>query len=293
MRNNQEPVRRQKRKLDDLSIDLSVSTRPRFGSRLLEKPTSRQAVEALLFKSQYGLDVVVPTMPPILPWLAIPDERIMERMRKVAPEVIFKGGDPAALRLPTRKEILAEVCEEMAGDTLLRSATEYPHMHGIALSKAVGAIMNDRLDATPAVRRRMQKTVGRDNPFEKSVRSLLHASGVRYRIHYPLPGLKRCNCDLALPRLKIAIFLDGCFWHGCPIHPPVVKRNAEFWVQKIDRNRKRDAQVANCLVSGGWTVLRYWEHERAEDIAQSILSVVNATSGQARIRPEPEFILAR
>jgi DNA mismatch endonuclease (patch repair protein) len=139
----------------------------------------------------------------------------------------------------------------------------------------------------------MQRTVGRNNPFERSVRSLLHASGIRYRVHYSLPVLKRCNCDLALPSLKIAIFLDGCFWHGCPIHPPVVKKNAEFWIQKIDSNRKRDAQVTDSLISGGWTVLRYWEHERVEDIAHSILSVVIATSGQARIRPEREFTPAR
>ncbi|TPI70020.1 very short patch repair endonuclease [Mesorhizobium sp. B3-1-3] len=138
--------------------------------------------------------------------------------------------------------------------------------------------MNNRLDATPAVRRRMQRTGGRDNPFERSVRSLLHASGVRYRIHYPLPVLKRCNCDLALPRLKVAIFLDGCFWHGCPIHPAVVKKNTEFWVQKIARNRERDAQVTDCLTAGGWTVLRYWEHEKPEAIAQSIISVVNAAA---------------
>jgi DNA mismatch endonuclease (patch repair protein) len=128
----------------------------------------------------------------------------------------------------------------------------------------------------------MQRTLGRDNPFEKSIRSLVHASGLRYRIHYPLPGLKRCTCDLAVPRLKIAIFLDGCFWHGCPIHPPVVKKNKEFWFQKIDRNRKRDVQMTEFLVSGGWTVLRFWEHEQAADIAQSILSVVDAKSGQAQ-----------
>ena len=142
--------------------------------------------------------------------------------------------------------------------------------------------MNGSLKATPAVRRRMQLTRGRDNPFEKSVRSLLHASGLRYRIHYPLPGLKRCTCDLAIPRLKIAIFLDGCFWHGCPIHPPVVKKNRDFWLQKIDRNRKRDAQTTEHLVSCSWTVLRYWEHERPEEIVQAILSAVDTAKAGLR-----------
>ncbi len=150
--------------------------------------------------------------------------------------------------------------------------------------------MNDRLDASPAVRRRMQRTLARDNPFEKSVRSLVYASGLRYRIHYPLPGLKRCTCDLALPGLKIAIFLDGCFWHGCPVHPPMVKKNAEFWFQKIDRNRKRDVQVTEFLVSNGWTVLRFWEHEQVENIAQSILSVVDATGDHAQDESRAEFV---
>lgn len=92
---------------------------------LLEKPASRRSIEALLFKNQYGLDVVVPTMRPILPWLAISDSRIRERIRKIAPEVMFEGGDPAALPLPTRREILAEVCAKMANDTRVGSATEY------------------------------------------------------------------------------------------------------------------------------------------------------------------------
>lgn len=92
---------------------------------LLERLASRRAIEDLLFKRQYGLEVIVPTMRPILPWLAIFDERIRERVRRIASEVIFEGGDPAALPLPVRKEILGEVCGKLARSTLGRSATEY------------------------------------------------------------------------------------------------------------------------------------------------------------------------
>lgn len=94
-------------------------------AKLLEKPASRRAIEALLFRSQYGVDVIVPTMRPILPWLAIFDEKIRGRVRKIAPEVIFEGGDPSALPLSLRQQILAEVCEKIAHESVVHSATEY------------------------------------------------------------------------------------------------------------------------------------------------------------------------
>lgn len=122
----------------------------------------------------------------------------------------------------------------------------------------------------------MQRTVRKDNDFERSVRSLLHARGLRYRVHHPLPGLRRMTCDIAFPGLKIAVFLDGCFWHGCEIHPPSVKKNADFWLEKIERNRARDARAGAHLVEIGWTVLRFWEHEAADTIAEKITSAANA-----------------
>jgi hypothetical protein len=80
------------------------------------RPVSRRNIEALLFRNQYGVDVIVPTTRPLLPWLAILDEPIRERLRKIAPEVVFEGGDPSALPLPTRRIILAEVCEQIANN---------------------------------------------------------------------------------------------------------------------------------------------------------------------------------
>jgi hypothetical protein len=92
---------------------------------LLERPASRRAIEDLLFKNMYGMDVVVPTMRPVLPWLAIFDDRIRERLRGIAPEVIFEGGDPSSLPLPTRREILESVCAKIAQERIVHSATEY------------------------------------------------------------------------------------------------------------------------------------------------------------------------
>ncbi|WP_418884875.1 very short patch repair endonuclease [Agrobacterium cavarae] len=113
--------------------------------------------------------------------------------------------------------------------------------------------MTRDLQATEAVRRRMQRTARKDNTFERTIRSQLHARGLRYRIHYPIPGLKRTTCDFAFTRMKIAVFLDGCFWHGCEMHPPSVKKNAEFWLEKIARNRARDARATAHLTGRvGW-----------------------------------------
>ncbi len=128
------------------------------------------------------------------------------------------------------------------------------------------------LHPTEAVSQRMRRVKRRDNLFEKSIRCRLYSRGVRYRIHFPLPGLKRTSCDLAMPGLKIAVFLDGCFWHGCETHSPVFKKNAEFWLAKIERNRKRDQDAVDHLKSIGWTVLRFWEHEEREHVVDSIVA---------------------
>ena len=94
-------------------------------AHLLQRSASRREVEALLFREQYGVEVIVPTMRPVLPWLAILDERIRERVLRIAPEVLFEGGDPSALPLATRKAILSDVCKEIASGKSGRSALDY------------------------------------------------------------------------------------------------------------------------------------------------------------------------
>ncbi len=99
---------------------------------LLSRETSRRKIEALFFRNQYGLDVVVPTLRPILPWLAILDDKVREQVRKVAPEVVLEGGDPSQLPLPTRKLILHEVCKQLASGAFGRSITDYAAVQRIA-----------------------------------------------------------------------------------------------------------------------------------------------------------------
>lgn len=118
----------------------------------------------------------------------------------------------------------------------------------------------------------MQANRGRDTKPEMAVRRAAHAAGLRFRVDYrPIPELNR-RADLVFTRAKVAVFVDGCFWHGCPTHHTVAKSNAEFWAQKVTRNRERDAETDRLLGEAGWTVIRAWEHEPADDVVARILT---------------------
>jgi DNA mismatch endonuclease, patch repair protein len=115
----------------------------------------------------------------------------------------------------------------------------------------------------------MQRQRQRDTGAEMALRSLLHRRGLRFRIHYPLPGLRR-RADIAFPRARIAVFVDGCFWHGCPEHGTWPKENADWWREKIEGNRRRDRDTDSKLFENGWQAIRVWEHERPESAARII-----------------------
>jgi len=92
----------------------------------------------------------------------------------------------------------------------------------------------------PAVSRRMKATPSHDNPHEKSLRSELHRRGLCFRLHRPLLRGMRRTADIVFPSIRLVIFLDGCFWHGCPFHASWPKANAAWWREKIETNRRRD-----------------------------------------------------
>ncbi|WP_225848283.1 very short patch repair endonuclease [Streptomyces sp. HPF1205] len=123
---------------------------------------------------------------------------------------------------------------------------------------------------------RMSRQASRDTSPEVAVRRLLYAAGYRYRLHRPVPGLPRRTIDIVFPGPKVAVFLDGCFWHGCPEHATHPKANAQWWRTKLDRNIARDIETNACLTEQGWTVLRFWEHESAEDVARQVALAVAA-----------------
>jgi len=120
----------------------------------------------------------------------------------------------------------------------------------------------------------MSRQSSRDTAPEVAVRRLLHAEGLRYRVNVPVPGIPRRTIDIVFPKAKIAIFMDGCFWHGCPEHATQPKSNAEWWRNKLDKNMARDRETTEHLRVAGWSVHRFWEHESAQDIAQRIVTDV-------------------
>ncbi|MFM9584403.1 very short patch repair endonuclease [Streptomyces caniscabiei] len=126
----------------------------------------------------------------------------------------------------------------------------------------------------------MSRQASKDTAAELAVRRLLHAGGLRYRVEYPVPGMVRRRIDVAFTSVRLAVLIDGCFWHGCPEHATQPKSNAEWWRQKLDRNMARDAETTAHLVAAGWEVMRFWEHESAEDVALRIAAAVTRRRNQ-------------
>jgi DNA mismatch endonuclease (patch repair protein) len=116
----------------------------------------------------------------------------------------------------------------------------------------------------------------RDTGPERQLRSLLHAAGLRFRVDLPIviSGRRPLRPDIVFTRAKLAIFIDGCFWHGCPAHGRRPKiQNGKYWGSKIARNIERDQEQAEALAGAGWTVLRFWEHDQPEAAAAEIKRV--------------------
>jgi DNA mismatch endonuclease, patch repair protein len=122
----------------------------------------------------------------------------------------------------------------------------------------------------------MQRVRHRDTAPEVQLRSLLFRMGLRYRIDVkPLRELRR-KADLVFRKAKVAVYMDGCFWHGCPAHATWPKKNAAFWRNKIEANRLRDADTNQRLAEAGWVVVRVWEHEDPALAAERVATAVRA-----------------
>jgi DNA mismatch endonuclease (patch repair protein) len=131
---------------------------------------------------------------------------------------------------------------------------------------------------SPAVRRVMQGNKSRDTKPEVAVRSAVHALGMRYRVSArPLAHLRR-TADLVFRGARVAVFVDGCFWHGCPTHHATPKTNAGYWSAKIQGNKTRDRDTNERLRMEGWTVLRFWSHEEPMSVAAQIADAVGTNS---------------
>lgn len=132
--------------------------------------------------------------------------------------------------------------------------------------------------------RRMSSLKRKDNDAELAVRRLLHGAGYRYRVQYPVPGLPRRTIDIAFTRARLAVFIDGCFWHGCPRHGTTPSSNAAWWAQKLDANLRRDRDTAAHLEREGWSVIRAWEHDPPSRVLQQVVDQLTAAGRQRGIR---------
>lgn len=130
--------------------------------------------------------------------------------------------------------------------------------------------------SSAAARNVMRANRRRDTTPELAVRRLVHAAGLRYRVDTrPLPSLNR-RADLVFTRARVAVFIDGCYWHGCAEHGTSPKTNAEFWRTKIAVNRARDAETDAALAAAGWDIVRAWEHEDPVVVAGRVIEAVKA-----------------
>lgn len=128
--------------------------------------------------------------------------------------------------------------------------------------------------SSPEASRRMAKVRQKGTEAEIKLRRELYRSGLRYRVDYLVLKRPRRVADVAFPKLRIAVFVDGCFWHGCPEHATWPKRNADFWRQKIETNRARDADTDARLQAIDWMVLRIWEHESPVAAAETVTKLI-------------------
>ena len=116
----------------------------------------------------------------------------------------------------------------------------------------------------------MQANRGRDTGPELALRSILHGRGFRFRVNHPLPFDRRRRADLTFTRARLYVFVDGCFWHGCPKHYVEPKTRTGFWREKVRANRLRDDDTRRRLEQCGATVLRIWEHDGPVEAADQV-----------------------
>lgn len=128
-----------------------------------------------------------------------------------------------------------------------------------------------------SVRRRFREQRVRDTAAEIAIRRAAHAAGLRYKVDArPVPGA-RVKADMVFTKAKVAVFIDGCFWHGCPEHFIPPKNNADWWAAKIQENRDRDAKSRADLHALGWNVVSIWEHADPAVAVREIKDAIRAS----------------
>ena len=130
------------------------------------------------------------------------------------------------------------------------------------------------LVTTPLVSSRMSRQATRDTAPELALRRELHRRGYRFRKEWTVPGMPRRRMDIAFTRKRVAVFVDGCFWHACPIHATAPRANGAWWSAKLQKNVARDRATDDHLTDLGWLVVRVWEHEVPDVAADRVTAAL-------------------
>lgn len=141
-------------------------------------------------------------------------------------------------------------------------------------AEGTGPAAGRSMPPTVQVRLRMSEQRRADTAPELAIRKLVHAVGLRYRVDAPLPGMPRRRADMLFRRARMAVFVDGCFWHRCPVHFIPPKSNSVWWAAKLAANVERDRDTDRHLEELGWRSLRIWEHEDPLVGAQAVVDGV-------------------
>ena len=167
------------------------------------------------------------------------------------------GGAPG--RRTRLCRVAQEIAQSVASETGATRAKAYPFPASAAVTANMKA--NRRTDTKP----------------ERALRTALHALGYRYRKDFRLDlPLRRVRPDVAFTRRKVAVFIDGCFWHACPEHASQPKSNEWYWSPKLAKNVERDRAADEALAQAGWTVVRLWEHVSVEDAVAAVIAAVGS-----------------
>jgi DNA mismatch endonuclease (patch repair protein) len=167
-----------------------------------------------------------------------------------------------------------------ANDTMSQARHSWRGVVGRAVAYAPRMSENEpRLTlvvSSPEVSGRMQRQRRKNTAPERALRGALHRRGLRFRIHTrPDPGLRR-EADIVFARARVAVFVNGCFWHGCEEHATWPNANADWWRAKLEKNRARDRETDERLQAAGWLSIRVWEHEDPEAAAETIAAAISS-----------------
>ncbi|MEU9268656.1 very short patch repair endonuclease [Streptomyces sp. NPDC048251] len=197
--------------------------------------------------------------------------KVFPRTRRIRAYLRWSDGG----RSPAR--YICEVCDSTRARNLAAAWAE-AKARGLVVAKPPP---DGSWASSAAVRASMRGNKSRDTVPEKALRSLLHRRGLRYKVSArPVPELRR-TADVVFTRARVAVFVDGCFWHGCPEHLRPARTNSDFWFDKIEANRLRDAETDRILAEQGWDVVRIWEHEDMESAAERVaVLIARGTAGK-------------